>query len=125
MNSGLLTPLSESVAAQGLITNFYSAPIYGITLGANGKYAYIAYDTVYIFSVGQDGGLTFQQPTSSAFNFPSILFDPSGQYAYSLSATSNQINIFNVSESGGLTPSAFESNIATGPSPVGAATAVK
>jgi 6-phosphogluconolactonase len=78
-----------------------------ILVSADGKFVYAGnrlHDSIGIFSVGNNGELTFVGEEWTRGNYPrSFSFDPTGQYLYSCNQRADNIAVFRVNgETGGL-----------------------
>jgi 6-phosphogluconolactonase (cycloisomerase 2 family) len=84
-------------------SNFCSA----ILVSADGQFVYAGnrlHDSIGIFSIGPDGGLTYVQEEWTRGNYPrSFNFDPTGQFLYCCNQRGDNIAVFRVNRmTGGL-----------------------
>ncbi len=79
-----------------------------ILVSANGRFVYAGnrlHDSVAIFSIGQEGRLSFVGEEWTRGNYPrSFNFDPTGEFFYMCNQRADHVTVFRVSrETGGLT----------------------
>ncbi|GAA5505895.1 6-phosphogluconolactonase [Novipirellula caenicola] len=105
-NSGRLTARQtvSTLPAEFTGSNFCSE----ILVSADGKYVYAGnrlHDSIGIFSVGDDGELSYVGEEWTRGNYPrSFQFDPSGNFLYCCNQRADHIAVFRVHrDSGGLT----------------------
>lgn len=77
-----------------------------IMVSTDGRFVYAGnrlHDSIAIFSVGENGGLTFVTEEWTRGNYPrSFNFDPSGQFLYSCNQRADNIAVFRVDQKSGV-----------------------